>query len=826
MQIFYVSREFGPVTGGGIGTYIYNVCLAMIKRGHQVFLVTDCSNPSNRHLFPQDITIIETLPSPKLRQNQFFNFHHEYSYRVMNTLQTLIQKHNPDVIEFAEFGAEGFASIRAKRLLNQFAGIQLIVKLHTPSSLLYHINEDKLLDTDSIGRFYMEDYCVRHADRVTSPSQSLADYFNERVGRADIRRCPYPMQLPQLDKARKFSSAMIKRVRFIGSVQIRKGVDVFIKAAQLILEQAPDFEFEIYGGDINTPIFEQSYQTILQGQIDEAHVDKIRFMGAIEYRKIPALFLESCFCVFPSRWENWANVCLEAMSMGCVVIASERGGMREMIRHGQDGFWVDPLNPQKIADIILEYFENPNLLETISKSAHTRSKEICDPDRTGELIESNYTRPLEGDSDKRNWNEANQQHATVSVVIPYYNQPEFLHEAIDSVKQSFYQPIEIIVVNDGSTSSEANETFDLLEGVVKVSKPNGGLSSARNAGVAVATGDFILPLDADDKIHPDYISLGVEALLNNPELAYVSCHAHNFGAFESAYIPIGYVPELMLFTNTDGKCVNLFRKTVFERCGGYDELMPSYEDWDFLITLYANGLQGDVLPDELFYYRRHFDSMVYATANRMRTQLIQYMLIKHAKDWEPYAATMAIVLAWLWKETEKRDELAHQQINNLALKPTYPAGLQIGASTRLQIYALHNGVYSEQSSVYVDYPQSEQITLTLNMPFHFQNQRLRLDPSDLPGTILIKKILLIASDSKRILWGADIANQFKGCDIVSNDEHFYYKDCLVIKAATNDPQLMLPEMTYENQSIALRITLKYGDNMENDQSWKIHGNLF
>ncbi len=118
MRIVYVSREFGPVTGGGIGTYIYNVCRAMVKRGHQIYLVTDCFNDANLHLSPRNVNIVETLPSPKLRQGLFFNFHHEYSYRVLDTLRELDQQINIDVIEFAEFGTEGFASIRAKRLLN------------------------------------------------------------------------------------------------------------------------------------------------------------------------------------------------------------------------------------------------------------------------------------------------------------------------------------------------------------------------------------------------------------------------------------------------------------------------------------------------------------------------------------------------------------------------------------------------------------------------------------------------------------------------------------------------------------------------------------
>lgn len=808
MNIVYVSREFGPVTGGGIGTYIYNVSRAMVKRGHIVYLVTNCFNNANMHLLPQGVEVIVPLPSPELRRNFFFNSQHEYSYRVMDTLRKLSNDVKLDVIEFAEFGAEGFACIRAKRLLNEFADAKLIVKLHTPSSMLYHINEDKQLDTHAICRCAMEDYCVAHADRVTSPSSSLADYFKERIGRNDILLCPYPMDLPELREPRQFDVEIVKCVRFIGSVQIRKGVDIFIEAAKIILARESGFTFEIYGEDCNTPVFEKSYMTILQHSIPEKYSDRIKFRGKVNYSEIPKLLLESCFCVFPSRWENWANVCLESMSMGCVVIASERGGMSEMITHGKDGFLTNPFNPREIANIILSHHQDHDFLQTLSQAAHTRSKQICDPERTSRIIEANYLKPVAVEK----WRKADQQAATVSVIMPYFNQPEYLQEAVDSVKESTYKPIEIVVVNDGSTTPEANEIFDHLEGVVKVNKSNGGLSSARNAGIVAASGEFILPLDADDKVHPDYIRLAVEALINRPELAYVSCHAHNFGAFENAYIPLGYVPELMLFINTDGKCTNLFRRKVFDQCGRYDENMPSYEDWDFLITLHENGLKGDVLPDELFYYRRHFDSMVYLTADRLRNQLVQYMLAKHAKAWKPYASTMAIVLSWLWKEAEKRDEIAHLQINNLALKPNNLAGMHIGRSTRLQVYLGLNGQYWEHRSVYADYPHTKWSTLTINIPFGLEKKQCRLDPSDRPGTILIKEIAIVSQKSGREIWRADATNHFDGCEVSgNNDEYFYHKDCLVIKAATNDPQILLPDFTFDDQSVALRVTLRFRD---------------
>lgn len=800
MNIVYVSREFGPVTGGGIGTYIFNVCRVMSGHGHQVYLVTDCFNKANMHFLPENITLVETYPTRKIRQNCFVSPNYEYSYRVLDTLRKLIDEIKVDVVEFAEFGSEGFASIKAKRLLNEFSQIKLIVKLHTPQSLLYHINEDKQINVEKVCEIAMEEYCINYADVVTSPSQSLADYFFARLERKDILQCPYPMELPELKEPRNFNAEQIKCVRFIGSVQVRKGVDIFIEAAKIVLENNPDFRFEIYGKLNNATYFGKTYIDILQRKIPNRFCDKIRFLGGVKYSEIPQLLLESCFCVFPSRWENWANVCLEAMSMGCVVIASNNGGMSEMVKHGQNGFLVDPLNPQEIADVILGYHRDIDLLQDISHAAHERSKQICDPESTSKKIEANYLRSFE----QRTWCKVGEQEAKVSIIIPYFNQPEYVQEAVDSVKDSNYQNIEIVVVNDGSTTSEAVQAFDRIDGVVKISKSNGGLGSARNAGIAASSGQFILPLDADDKIHPDYINIGVEALANNPELSYVSCHAHNFGAFESSYIPIGYVPELMPFMNTDGKCTNLFRRSVFEDNVEYDEIMSSYEDWDLLLTLNEKGYKGDVIPKELFFYRRRYDSMVYTIANKQRVELIQYMMTKHQKLWEDFAPTMAIVLANVWKNME----IAYENLT----------------TDLLQIYFPHNKIFSEINSVAVAYPKSQWVDLMINMPYGIHEGLLRLDPSNRAGIISIGEITIIDKTSDKEIWKADYKNKFKGCKVLQNDKYFLHQNYLIILAATDDPQILL-NLPVIDRPAKMRVTLRHVDNiLGEDQAAQLNQN--
>ena len=811
MNIAYICREFGPVTGGGIGTYIYNACMAMAGRGHHVFLLTDCFNDGNIHLLPKGVELIKAIETPPHRKGSFTSVSHEYSYRVYETLKSLVSKRQIDVAEFAEFGVEGFASIRAKRLLGEFRDTKLIVKLHTPSSLLYDINEDRRLSIDCLCSYSMEDYCVRYADMVTSPSLSLGEYFKNRVGRADIKKCPYPMELPEKSKPRVFSPEQIKRVRLIGSVQVRKGIDTFIKAAIQVLEDDPEFVFEIWGADRGGLLFGRSYTEIVSKLIPEQFKEKIIFCGSVPYKEIPELFKDSCFCVYPSRWENWANVCLEAMSYGCVVLASREGGMSEMIEHGTSGFVIDPLDPSDISRIIIQNSKKPDKLVRISERAQQRSTFICDPERAASQIEYNYIESFE----KKEWKTLEffeSKAPLVSVVVPYFNQPQYLQETIESIKKSNYPAIEIIVVNDGSTSEEARSVFESLEGVTKLHKENGGLSSARNYGISGATGEFILPLDSDDLLEPHYLRLGVEALINNPELGYVSCHAQNFGEVTNAYIPVGYVPELMPYANTHGKCCNLYRKKVFDQCGGYDEVMTSYEDWDYLLTLEEGGIEGDVLPGEMFRYRRHFDSMVYCTANSQRADLIQYMMTKHEKLLQPHAGKMAIMLARLWKESELMQEFADQQLVNAYFSPRDIRKAGHGNRTRLQIYSAVDGRWSEYHSVYLDYSQEEWVRVKVNLPFIGENQKLRVDPCNVPGKVFIKQLIIKDRKFGRIVFNASGGNNFQGLTCSEQVKCEMAAGLLCLTAPDNDPQILL-DRQFKKTNLQLEMTVYYSSDL-------------
>ncbi|MCH4551241.1 glycosyltransferase family 2 protein [Aestuariibaculum lutulentum] len=221
----------------------------------------------------------------------------------------------------------------------------------------------------------------------------------------------------------------------------------------------------------------------------------------------------------------------------------------------------------------------------------------------------------------------------VSVIVPCYNHAQFLDEALQSVLEQNYTHWECIIVNDGSldhTEQVANVWLEKDTRFKYVHQDNKGLANARNVGISRAQGEFILPLDADDKISKDYVALALEAFRKNDSLKVVYCKAEKFGAETGLW-------ELKPFTlfNLSQEniifCTALYRKKDWEAIGGYDENMRyGCEDWEFWIALLKQGGNVKQLEHVGFYYRTQQNSMLNNMSNAHYKYSLDYLSIKHA----------------------------------------------------------------------------------------------------------------------------------------------------------------------------------------------------
>ncbi|MDP6909524.1 MAG: glycosyltransferase family A protein, partial [Flavobacteriales bacterium] len=118
----------------------------------------------------------------------------------------------------------------------------------------------------------------------------------------------------------------------------------------------------------------------------------------------------------------------------------------------------------------------------------------------------------------------------VSIIIPCYNHGEFLKEAIDSTGIDANEFCEVIIVNDGSTDELTLKIFDGISGerIRVIHQENKGVSAARNQGMNVAKGDFILLLDADNTIDPDYYNKAIQVFDSQPEISIIYSNYFKF----------------------------------------------------------------------------------------------------------------------------------------------------------------------------------------------------------------------------------------------------------------------------------------------------------
>lgn len=248
----------------------------------------------------------------------------------------------------------------------------------------------------------------------------------------------------------------------------------------------------------------------------------------------------------------------------------------------------------------------------------------------------------------------------VSIIVPCYNHAQFLDEALQSVLNQTYNNWECIIVNDGSpdnTKEVASRWCKNDNRFLYLEKQNGGLSSARNAGITISKGEYILPLDADDILHESYLSKLVPELNQDKTLAIVSCYSKFFLKNKENIIhelkPVGTTYHALLFEN----CLiatSLYRKVCWEEVGGYDENMKhGFEDWEFWIAITKSGWTFKVVEAFLFFYRKQKQSMLIDTLQNHRISNMEYVFKKHKDLYLKHHDNTIDYLLYLLKENEK-----------------------------------------------------------------------------------------------------------------------------------------------------------------------------
>jgi glycosyltransferase involved in cell wall biosynthesis len=215
----------------------------------------------------------------------------------------------------------------------------------------------------------------------------------------------------------------------------------------------------------------------------------------------------------------------------------------------------------------------------------------------------------------------------VSVVIPCYRQAHYLAQAIESALAQTYPHVEILVVDDGSPDNAA-EIAARYPGVRCIGQPNRGVSEARNLGIRSSTGSFLIFLDADDRLRPGAIEIGLDCFRQHPEVAFVSGRLRFISADGSTlYEKQGHTVDAshyaaMLHRNyISAPCGAMCRRDVFESIDGFNPLLSVCADYDFYLRVLRQfpAWSHDL---EVAEYRRHGLGLSAGSGHMLREALI------------------------------------------------------------------------------------------------------------------------------------------------------------------------------------------------------------
>lgn len=195
---------------------------------------------------------------------------------------------------------------------------------------------------------------------------------------------------------------------------------------------------------------------------------------------------------------------------------------------------------------------------------------------------------------------------TATIVITCFNYGNYLAEAIDSALAQSCSPVEVIVVDDGSTDDTRQVALHYRDRITYLYQANSGVSAARNAGIRIARGEFVLTLDADDTLDRDCVAKCVNHLQANPEAGFVYTQARSFGRLQRNTTYPDY--DLKRLKKQNFVNHSALVRTSIMRAHMYDESFTGgLEDWNLFLTFAELGIHGVLLDEPLLNYRTHTD---------------------------------------------------------------------------------------------------------------------------------------------------------------------------------------------------------------------------
>ena len=365
MNVCLISQEYPPESHfGGIGTYTHNVANGLSRLGHSVHVVTSTK------LSP--VSYSEGgIWVHRLRQRRFRPAEVSRLFYSAQVAREVLRIGCPfDIVQASEFRAEGYVLALMRRF-------PLVTRLATPSYLTKQLNE-----TSSARRPLIdwERAQVMRSEGIISPSKALATTAAKswRIAPSRIQMIPNCIDIGRVTRLGMNDDvpetlAHREFIVYFGRLEERKGVHILAKSLPPVLEKWRGIDMVFIGSDAGYQGESmRSYVRRSAGNLRE----RLLFFDNLPQEKLFPIVKRAKMAVFPSLWEAFGFVCVEAMALGCPVLASSGSGFEEIILDGTSGYLVPPGNAEILSDKMIRILEDPEGRARVGAGARTRSADF------------------------------------------------------------------------------------------------------------------------------------------------------------------------------------------------------------------------------------------------------------------------------------------------------------------------------------------------------------------------------------------------------------------------------------------------------------------
>ena len=621
-----VTELLGHRAAGGIATATTFLAELLAAAGHAVTLL-DASPPEEelsaawRTRYRANGIAVERLG----RSTPVAPPYVADSYRAYHQLKG----RDFDVIVFQDWRGLGYCSMSAKRSGLAFENSRLVHIVHGPTPWLWEANQTIELDTEYFAGAHLEQRAAEMADTVVGPSRYLIDWMAARWRLpADQRQIFYPTaRMVGLRVAPELSTpaggdplgplgaprpaAPLKELVFFGRYEERKGIRIFAQALnRLGSARLAGLTVSFLGRAV--PFSEAEVTALLDDDVIAA-IDGPHFitnrdsLGARSYLGEPGRL-----ALIPSLIDNSPNVVIECIEDEISFLAAASGGIPELVaRADRDRVLFEPT----VAALVARLTEVLDAGVVPAPAAQGWVDEDILPAWEA-LLEA--APPVIYSEDQ----------PLVSVVIPHHAQLELFAHTLVSVVAQDYPNLEIVVVDDGTPDpAMVKQLAELLEepwgrAICLIRQDNNYLGAARNTGVAGAKGDWLVFVDDDDVVEPNYVSTLVTAAqatgaaaVSSVLVTHLDDGSDLVGSHGVPYVFLGDAVHLAASWNTIGGAGCLVRREAWQAAGGFHTRHGvGHEDWTLLTAIALSGRTVVSVPEPLYRYRIRATSMLRSTS--------------------------------------------------------------------------------------------------------------------------------------------------------------------------------------------------------------------